>query len=76
MIPRTFKTAAAGMHPDYLHHMQQAIQAVHLAINADAADDESKKGMAATLALAWFTPETLYFCNVGDSRFIYTAAHG
>ena len=23
MIPRTFKTAASGMHPDYLHHMQQ-----------------------------------------------------
>lgn len=68
MIPRTFKTAASGMHPDYLHHMQQAIQAVHLAINADAAKDEAKKGMAATLALAWFTPENLYFCNVGDSR--------
>ena len=68
MIPRTFKSAAAGMHPDYLNHLQQAIQAVHLAINADAATDDAKKGMAATLALAWFTPETLYLCNVGDSR--------
>ena len=68
LIPRTFKTAAAGMHPDYLHHMQQAIQSVHLAINADAAEHEAKKGMGATLALAWFTPENLYLCNVGDSR--------
>ncbi len=75
MIPRTFKTAASGLHPDYLHHMQQAIQAVHLAINADAAQDEQKKGMAATLALAWFTPENLYFCNVGDSRLYVNRRH-
>lgn len=68
MIPRTFNTAAAGMHPDYIHHMQQAVQAVHMAINGEGAQDQSKKGMAATLALAWFTPENLYLCNVGDSR--------
>jgi len=68
MIPRTFKTAAEGLRPGYFSHLQQAIQAVHLAINAQAAGDVSKKGMAATLALAWFTPENLYFCNIGDSR--------
>lgn len=68
MIPRTFKTAAAGLRPGYFSHLQQAIQAVHLAINGQAAGDDSKKGMGATLVLAWFTPENLYFCNVGDSR--------
>ncbi len=67
-IPRTFKTAAAGLHPDYLSHLNQSIQAVHLAINAEAATHPSKNGMAATLALAWFTPENLYIANVGDSR--------
>jgi len=68
LIPRTFKTAAEGFHPDYLTHLNQAIQAVHLAVNAEAACDPAKKGMAATLALAWFTPENLYLANVGDSR--------
>lgn len=68
LIPRTFKTAAAGFHPDYLSHLTQVIRAVHLAVNADAAGDDLKKGMAATLALAWFTPENLYLANVGDSR--------
>ena len=68
VIPRTFKTAATGFHPDYLSHLNQAIQAVHLQINADAAANPSKSGMAATLALAWFTPENLYIANVGDSR--------
>lgn len=68
MIPRTFKTAAEGLRPDYLSHLRQAVCAVHLAVNAHAASDTSKKGMAATLVLAWFTPENLYLANVGDSR--------
>jgi len=68
LIPRTFKTAAEGFYPDYLSHLTQAAQAVHLAINAEAASDPDKKGMAATLALAWFTPENLYIINIGDSR--------
>ncbi|BDS05202.1 hypothetical protein NT6N_02420 [Oceaniferula spumae] len=68
IIPDTFKTAAAGMHPDYFGHMEKAIAQVHDAINASAEEDEAKKGMAATLALAWFTPENLYLVNVGDSR--------
>ena len=68
LIPRTFKTAAEGLHPDYLHHIEQAIQAVHLEVNAHGVGAQSQKGMAATLALAWFTPENLYLCNVGDSR--------
>lgn len=68
LIPRTFKTAAEGLRPDYISHLKQAIQAVHLAINADAASCPDKKGMAATLALAWFTPDNLYLANVGDSR--------
>ncbi len=68
MIPRTFRIAASGLKPDYLTHLQQVIQAVHLELNARADGDSQKQGMAATLALAWFTPENLYLCNVGDSR--------
>ena len=74
-IPRTFKTAAAGLHPDYMTHLDDAIQVVHLAINDQADGNSSHKGMAATLALAWFTPENLYFSNVGDSR-IYLHREG
>ncbi len=75
MIPRTFRIAAAGLNPDYLTHLQQVIQAVHLELNARADGDSQKQGMAATLALAWFTPENLYLCNVGDSR-IYLHRQG
>lgn len=68
MIPRTFKTAAEGLRPGYFTHLQQAIRAVHLAVNAQAEEDDNKKGMATTLSLMWFTPENLYFANAGDSR--------
>ncbi|MFK7910803.1 MAG: PP2C family serine/threonine-protein phosphatase [Akkermansiaceae bacterium] len=68
IIPMTFKTAAAGLHPDYITHLEKAISAVHEAINMQAGSNAAHKGMAATLALTWFTPENLYFANAGDSR--------
>ena len=43
--------------------------------NAAAAGHHECQGMAATLALAWFTPENLYLANAGDSR-IYLSRHG
>lgn len=75
IIPETFKAEAAGFFPDSLSHLADAVRSVHDRINAAAADCSEKKGMAATLALAWFTPENLYLANVGDSR-IYRLRHG
>lgn len=74
IIPETFKVAAAGMFPDCLSHLEDAIRSVHEHIN-EAATLPEHKGMAATLALAWFTPENLYLANVGDSR-IYLSREG
>lgn len=72
-IPETFKVAAKGFFPDCLDHLRTAIDSVHLHIN-EAGQGESE-GMAATLALAWFTPENLYVANAGDSR-IYLSRDG
>jgi protein phosphatase len=74
IIPETFKIAAAGFFPDCLEHLAEAIRSVHEHINEAAACDHTR-GMAATLALAWFTPENLYIANVGDSR-IYLSRDG
>jgi serine/threonine protein phosphatase PrpC len=68
IIPETFKAAASGLFPDSLSHLADALRSVHEQINAIASDSSEKSGMAATLALAWFTPENLYIANVGDSR--------
>lgn len=74
IIPLTFKTAAAGFFPNRLDHLAEAIRSVHDHINQSAAC-EATRGMAATLALAWFTPDNLYLANVGDSR-IYLSRRG
>jgi PPM family protein phosphatase len=75
MIPETFKAAAAGLFPDSLAHLAATLRLVHEHINAAAEGCEDKRGMAATLALAWFTPENLYLANAGDSR-IYLSRDG
>jgi serine/threonine protein phosphatase PrpC len=74
IIPETFKIAASGFFPDCLDHLADAIRSVHEHVNQAAACDHTR-GMAATLALAWFTPENLYLANVGDSR-IYLSRNG
>ena len=75
IIPETFKVAAAGLFPDCLSHLDDALRSVHEHINAAAAGREECRGMAATLALASFTPENLYLANAGDSR-IYLSRNG
>lgn len=74
IIPETFKLAAAGFNPDYLEHLTETIRSVHEHVN-QAADSEHTRGMAATLALAWLTPENLYIANAGDSR-VYLSRGG
>jgi protein phosphatase len=75
IIPQTFKAAAAGFFPDSLTHLADALRSIHEQINAAADGCTEKNGMAATLALAWFTPENLYLANAGDSR-IYRSRDG
>jgi PPM family protein phosphatase len=75
IIPETFKAAAAGFFPDSLSHLGDALRSIHEQINAVADGCTEKSGMAATLALVWFTPDNLYLANVGDSR-IYRSRDG
>lgn len=74
-IPETFKAAASGFFPDSVTHLERALKEIHQHINEAAAQSEDVRGMAATLALMWFTPENLYLANVGDSR-IYRCRAG
>lgn len=75
IIPETFKAAAAGFFPDSLEHLAIALKDVHEEINEAGAGSDNQRGMAATIALAWFTPENLYIANAGDSR-IYLSRDG
>jgi len=75
LIPETFKAAASGFFPDSISYLQQLLKDVHEHINEAAVASENCGGMAATLALAWFSPENMYLANVGDSR-IYLSRNG
>lgn len=75
LIPETFKSAAKGFFPDSMSYLEQVLKDVHEHINVAAAASEECGGMAATLALAWFSPENMYLANVGDSR-IYRCRDG
>lgn len=75
LIPETFKAAAHGFFPDSISYLQQALKDVHEHINRAAEGSDNLKGMAATLALAWFSPENMYLANAGDSR-IYRCRNG
>jgi serine/threonine protein phosphatase PrpC len=75
IIPETFKAAALGLYPDSISHLRDALQSIHEQINASAKDSHEKSGMAATLALTWFTPDNLYLGNAGDSR-VYRSRGG
>ena len=67
-IPETFKAAATGFFPDFMEHLSIILRDIHQQINEAGAASQDQKGMAATIALAWFTPESLYIANAGDSR--------
>ena len=75
IIPETFRAAASGFFPDSIAHLQLALREVHEHINAVGSGMDDRRGMAATLAFAWFTPENMYLANVGDSR-IYRSRDG
>lgn len=75
IIPETFKIAASGFFPDALGHLAEAIQDTHHHVNLVASQSEEAKGMAATLAMVWITPENIYVANVGDSR-VYRSRGG
>jgi len=75
IIPETFKTAAAGFFPNCMEHLLDAIRSVHDHVNLTAAASPETHGMAATVAITWFTPDNLYLANVGDSR-IYRSRGG
>lgn len=74
-IPETFKAAASGFFPDSISHLESALKDIHQHINDAGSKAEDVKGMAATLALVWFTPENMYLANVGDSR-VYRCRDG
>jgi serine/threonine protein phosphatase PrpC len=71
LLPRSFRLSAAGMANDFGDILSELFDAIHRDLLHLGFSYEECAGMGATLSLAWFTPEWMYFAHIGDSRIYF-----
>lgn len=76
LLPRAFRLSAAGMASGFTDILAELFSAIHSDLLQLGSSYEECAGMGATLSLAWFTPEWMYFAHVGDSRIYYLPREG
>lgn len=76
LLPRSFRLRAAGMKSGFTDMLGELFSEVHQDLLNLGRSYEECAGMGATLSLAWFTPEWMYFGHVGDSRVYFLPRDG
>lgn len=76
LLPRSFRLSAAGMATGFEDILTELFAAIHADLLRLSFSYEECAGMGATLSLAWFTPEWMYFAHIGDSRVYYLPLEG
>ena len=76
LLPRSFRTSAAGISTGFADILEELFGNIHKALIFLGSSYEECAGMGATLSLAWFTPGWMYFGHVGDSRIYYLPKAG
>jgi PPM family protein phosphatase len=76
LLPRSFRLSAAGMASGFSDILIELFAAIHADLLRLGFSYEECAGMGATLSLAWFTPEWMYFVHIGDSRIYYLPREG
>jgi protein phosphatase len=76
LFPRAFRLAAAGLESGFTDLLGELILSIHNDLLSLGRAYEECSGMGATLSVAWFTPEWMYFGHVGDSRIYYLPRQG
>ncbi len=76
LLPRSFRLRAAGIAGVHQDALGKLFTAIHRDLLQLGFSYEDCAGMGATLSLAWFTPEWMYFAHVGDSRIYYLPRDG
>ena len=74
LFPRAFRLSATGMGVGFADVLAELINQIHFDLLKLGYSYEECSGMGATLSLAWFAPEWMYFAHLGDSR-IYFLPH-
>ncbi|MEO7412004.1 MAG: protein phosphatase 2C domain-containing protein [Opitutaceae bacterium] len=76
LLPRSFRLRASGMANGFQDILAELFSAIHKDLLQLGQSYEECAGMGATLSLAWFTPEWMYFGHLGDSRIYYLPREG
>ncbi|MGH7997171.1 MAG: PP2C family protein-serine/threonine phosphatase [Opitutaceae bacterium] len=76
LVPRAFRLSAGGLQSGFQDILTELFGRIHDDLLQLEASYEECAGMGATLSLAWFRPEWMYFAHVGDSRIYYLPAAG
>jgi protein phosphatase len=71
LMPRGFRLSASGLASGFQDILAELFSSIHHDLLRLGQSYEECAGMGATLSLAWFTPEWMYFGHVGDSRIYY-----
>jgi protein phosphatase len=71
LLPRLFKQSAAGIAAGFEDALTEVFDQVHRALVYLGGSYEECSGMGATLSLCWFTPGSMHFAHIGDSRIYY-----
>jgi len=75
LLPRNFRLSAAGIAGGFKDILVELFSQIHNDLIEFGAAEECA-GMGATLSLAWFTPQRMYFAHIGDSRIYYLPRDG
>ena len=76
LFPRAFRLSATGMGVGFADVLTELVNQIHFDLLKLGYSYEECSGMGATLSLAWFTPEWMYFAHLGDSRIYYLPHDG
>ena len=76
LFPRAFRLSATGIGAGFTDVLNELVTQIHNDLLKLSYSYEECAGMGATLSLAWFTPEWMYFAHLGDSRIYYLPHDG
>ena len=74
LMPRAFQQSATGLESGFNDVLAELYAQIHRALVYLGTSYEECHGMQATLSLAWFSPQWMYFAHIGDSRIYYLPA--
>lgn len=76
LLPRAYRLSAAGLEAGFSDVLRELFDAIHQELLQLGRSYSECAGMGATLTLAWFTPQWIYFGHIGDSRLYYIPKEG